>query len=57
MLTTQLNRIPVATSSPHHSIDERLEKKRERNRIAATRCRQRKLHKIQTLGTLKDHIF
>ena len=28
----------------------KLEKKRERNRIAATKCRQRKLEKIQTLG-------
>lgn len=28
----------------------KLEKKRERNRIAATKCRQRKLEKISTLG-------
>ena len=29
----------------------KLEKKRERNRIAATKCRQRKLEKISALGT------
>ena len=28
----------------------KLEKKRERNRIAATKCRQRKLEKISSLG-------
>ena len=28
----------------------KLEKKRERNRLAATKCRQRKLDKIQQLG-------
>lgn len=28
----------------------KLDKKRERNRIAASKCRQRKLEKIQTLG-------
>ncbi len=29
---------------------EKLEKKRERNRIAAMKCRQRKLEKISSLG-------
>jgi len=43
-------------STTQQSIDERLEKKRERNRIAATKCRQRKLHKIQTLGKQKQFI-
>ena len=28
----------------------KLEKKRERNRLAASKCRQRKMEKIQTLG-------
>ena len=28
----------------------KLEKKRERNRLAASKCRQRKMDKIQTLG-------
>ena len=28
----------------------KLDKKRERNRIAASKCRQRKMEKIQTLG-------
>ena len=39
-----------------HSLDVdtvKLEKKRERNRIAATKCRQRKLEKISTLGKKK----
>ena len=31
----------------------KLEKKRERNRIAATKCRQRKMEKIQTLGKMR----
>ena len=31
----------------------KLEKKRERNRIAATKCRQRKMEKISTLGNEK----
>ena len=30
----------------------KLEKKRERNRLAASKCRQRKMEKIQTLGEL-----
>ena len=30
----------------------KLEKKRERNRLAASKCRQRKMEKIQTLGKL-----
>jgi hypothetical protein len=32
----------------------KLEKKRERNRIAATKCRQRKLDKIRTLGQFPE---
>ena len=36
------------TTSPHDQA--KLDKKRERNRIAASKCRQRKLEKIQTLG-------
>ena len=32
----------------------KLEKKRERNRIAATKCRQRKLEKISTLGEKEE---
>ncbi len=40
-------------SSRHHTtLDQaKLDKKRERNRIAASKCRQRKLEKIQSLGT------
>jgi len=30
-------------------VEAKLERKRERNRAAATKCRQRKIHKIQTL--------
>jgi hypothetical protein len=41
-------RIQQASST---TLDQlKLDKKRERNRIAATKCRQRKLEKIQTLG-------
>ena len=36
------------TTSPHDQA--KLDKKRERNRIAASKCRQRKLEKIQSLG-------
>ena len=36
------------STSPHDQA--KLDKKRERNRIAASKCRQRKLEKIQTLG-------
>ena len=35
----------------------KLDKKRERNRIAASKCRQRKLEKIQTLGKLAPFPF
>ena len=35
---------------PSSGDQEKLNKKRERNRIAASKCRQRKLEKIQTLG-------
>ena len=35
---------------PSSGDREKLNKKRERNRIAASKCRQRKLEKIQTLG-------
>jgi len=34
---------------PSSGDQEKLNKKRERNRIAASKCRQRKLEKIQTL--------
>ena len=33
------------------TVDQaKLEKKRERNRVAASKCRQRKIEKIQSLG-------
>ena len=38
------------STSPHDQA--KLDKKRERNRIAASKCRQRKLEKIQTLGEI-----
>ena len=44
-------RIPVMQHNhPSSGDQEKLNKKRERNRIAASKCRQRKLEKIQTLG-------
>lgn len=39
---------------PPQEAEDRLKKKRERNRIAATKCRQRKIEKIFTLGKMKE---
>lgn len=44
------SRIPNQSSAATVGLDQaKLDKKRERNRIAASKCRQRKLEKIQTL--------
>lgn len=42
----QLPSEPIDMAS---QVEAKLERKRERNRAAATKCRQRKIHKIQTL--------
>lgn len=51
---TFISRRPL-TLQPTNAIDQmKLEKKRERNRLAASKCRQRKLERISTLGKSKS---
>jgi hypothetical protein len=45
-------RIPSQSTASVGMDQAKLDKKRERNRIAASKCRQRKMEKIQTLGKL-----
>ena len=47
-----LFRIPSQSTASVGMDQAKLDKKRERNRIAASKCRQRKMEKIQTLGKL-----
>ena len=53
-ITYKRSRLPLtppASQAFLSGIDRfKLEKKRERNRIAASKCRQRKLEKISELG-------
>ena len=44
------DRLPMLNHNSGNVDQAKLDKKRERNRIAASKCRQRKLEKIQTLG-------
>ena len=46
------DRLPMLNHNSGNVDQAKLDKKRERNRIAASKCRQRKLEKIQTLGKI-----
>jgi len=58
--TTTAMLAPPVTSSSHHQISVhdrfKLERKRERNRAAATKCRRRKLERIANLQARVDQI-
>lgn len=44
-----IGQLPTEPIDMGVQVEAKLERKRERNRAAATKCRQRKIHKIQTL--------
>jgi len=46
-----IGQLPTDPIDMGAQVEAKLERKRERNRAAATKCRQRKIHKIQTLET------